>query len=204
MLDDSDIMLFPRGPHDLARPGDAMPHASTPSSRDLNRDDKPPSAGDIDVRLAPGIHMAVDSTWIKDRLCRAAGELARRESKVIARISVLVVDDARMAQLHERHSGVVGTTDVLTFDLREDSSLPVDADIVICADEAARRAGEFGHSVERELLLYCVHGLLHCMGFDDHAESDWRRMHAREDEILEAIGVGATFERGDAPGEDHA
>jgi probable rRNA maturation factor len=108
---------------------------------------------------------------------------------------VLVVDDSRMIEFHRRHSGIASTTDVLTFELRQHPSDPIEVDLVICADEASRRAAELNHSIERELLLYCVHGLLHCLGYDDHDEPNWRRMHAREDEILAAIGVGATFER---------
>ena len=46
-----------------------------------------------------------------------------------------------------------------------------------------------GHRVERELLLYCVHGLLHCLGHDDHDEAGWRAMHAREDEIERTLDV---------------
>jgi probable rRNA maturation factor len=98
-----------------------------------------------------------------------------------------------MSELHLRHSQVAGTTDVLTFDLRRDSANAIEAEIVVCADEAARRGVELGHAIERELLLYCVHGLLHCAGYDDHDEAGWQRMHAREDEILRAVGVGATF-----------
>lgn len=172
----------------------AMPHVQENSTISIREDDNQPfAADDIDVRATPGLTRRVNVKAIADDLRRAAGVFSSRERITIARISVLIVDDARMIDFHARHSSDPTTTDVLTFDLRDDASLPIDADIVVCADEAARRAVEFGHSIERELLLYCVHGLLHCAGFDDHADGDWRRMHAREDELLEAIGVGATF-----------
>ncbi len=85
----------------------------------------------------------------------------------------------------------------------------MEADIVVCADEAARRATEFDdsvagpvvHPVEQELLLYALHGVLHCAGFDDHTRQGFNAMHAEEDRILSAIGVGATFSRG-ASGHD--
>lgn len=111
-------------------------------------------------------------------------------------VELSIVDDATMAELHLFHSGVEGTTDVLTFDLREGSAGPLDVEIVVCLDEARRMAGagSGGCAVERELLLYLLHGALHCLGHDDHDPEGFARMHEREDEILRAIGVGAVFD----------
>lgn len=105
-----------------------------------------------------------------------------------------VVDDETMSTLHSRHAGETGTTDVLTFDLREDVEQPLDADIVVCIDEAGRQAATRGHAVERELLLYILHGALHCLGHDDHDDAAYLAMHREEDAVLTAIGVGRTFD----------
>jgi probable rRNA maturation factor len=106
-----------------------------------------------------------------------------------------MVDDARMDEYHRRFSGVAGTTDVLTFCGSDgpDEAGGMAVDLIVCADEAHRRAKEFGHAPEREVLLYAVHGILHCLGHDDHDPAAYERMHAEEDSILEAAGVGATF-----------
>lgn len=158
-------------------------------------EDEPPSSPEVDVRIASGVQQRFDPAWIILRLREAAQHLEQHDDLDIRRVHLLIVDDARMTHLHERHSGIADTTDVLTFDLRSDPSQPIEADIVVCADEAARCASEFGHPIERELLLYGLHGLLHCAGFDDHDQQDWKLMHAREDDILAAIGVGPTFDR---------
>jgi probable rRNA maturation factor len=105
----------------------------------------------------------------------------------------MVVDDAEMSAAHQRYSGIPGTTDVLTFDLRDHPTSPLDTDILICFDEAHRCATERAHPPARELLLYIIHGILHCLGHDDHDPDSYQLMHAREDHILEAIGVGRTF-----------
>jgi probable rRNA maturation factor len=105
-----------------------------------------------------------------------------------------------MDALHRRHTGVAGTTDVLTFDLREMGLGPLDVDIVVCLDEADRQAASRGHAVERELLLYVVHGLMHCLGHDDHEEAACARMHAAEDAVLTAIGVGPVYARPEGGG----
>lgn len=136
----------------------------------------------------------------------ARAELERRAREAMAllpagaggEVRVRIVDDAEMSAAHERYSKIAGTTDVLTFDLTEGGSArgePLDVDILVCVDEAARQGAMRGHPAERELLLYIVHGVLHCLGHDDHDDGAYARMHALEDEILEAIGVGRTFDR---------
>jgi ssRNA-specific RNase YbeY (16S rRNA maturation enzyme) len=48
--------------------------------------------------------------------------------------------------------------------------------------------------LEKEALLYALHGLLHCLGHDDHDEAAYQAMHALEDALLDAIGVGPVFD----------
>ena len=127
---------------------------------------------------------------------RAAGA----EISAAGEVRVRVVGDAEMDGLHRKHTGVAGTTDVLTFDLRDMGLGPLDVDIVVCLDEAQRQAGARGHGVERELLLYVVHGLMHCLGHDDHEEAACARMHAAEDALLTAIGVGPVYARPEGGG----
>ncbi len=154
---------------------------------------------DIVAALPGDRARGLDLQWIRVTLAAALDHVERR----VACVTVKIVDDARMRDLHERHRGSACTTDVLTFD-HSDAQGPVEADIVLCLDEAARRAAELGHSIERELVLYALHGVLHCAGFDDRTPEDFEAMHAEEDRILTAVGVGRTFDAGRAstPAED--
>lgn len=143
---------------------------------------------------------AADVAWLRDRVEMALEHLAPGRG---GEVRVVSVGDGEMTLAHARALGIDETTDVLTFDL-SDRSGPLDADIMVCVDEARRRgaggAGGAGpESARRELLLYAVHGVLHCLGHDDHDEADFERMHALEDEVLTAIGVGPVFRSGDAP-----
>lgn len=147
-------------------------------------------APDISIQLAgrwpwlgPGA-----AAWLAEHLRKAVAALERG-----GRVHLQVVDDAAMDRYHRQHSGVPGTTDVLTFP--NGSGPALDVDIIACADEAYRQSTERGHAPERELLLYAVHGVLHCLGHDDHDPEAYARMHAEEDRILAAIGVGSTFDR---------
>lgn len=142
----------------------------------------------FEVVAGRGIEDAIDLAWLRDHVASIIPML----KVAVARLAVAIVADAEMTRLHREHCGIDSTTDVLTFsDVKPGE--PIDVDIAVCVDEAKRQAAVRGHSVERELLLYVVHGLLHCAGYDDHDEASHRAMHAEEDRILSAIGVGATF-----------
>lgn len=132
--------------------------------------------------------------WLVDRAAAGVAYLGAR-----GEVRVRVVKDPEMAAAHMEYLEIEGTTDVLTFDMSEpaaDGTPLLDVDILACFDEAARQGAARGHGAERELLLYVIHGVLHCLGYDDHDDEQSAAMHAREDEILRALGVGATF----APG----
>jgi probable rRNA maturation factor len=109
-------------------------------------------------------------------------------------LSVALIGDARMSQLHEQFLGIKGPTDVLTFELEHDRRNRVTAgEVVICVPEARRQAKERGIELRMELLLYALHGMLHLCGFDDRTDRGFRTMHRREDDILTALGFGPVF-----------
>ncbi|MCA9285039.1 MAG: rRNA maturation RNase YbeY [Phycisphaerales bacterium] len=172
------------------------------------------TAGPVIVAVRAESHRgpAIDLAWIESNLVRAVERLAEgtgatadagqsrersprtRRFRVPREIDVRIVGDGRMRELHARHCGLDSTTDVLTFpgDLDELGG-PSRVDIAVCRDEAARRADASDRPVEPELLLYALHGVLHCLGYDDHEPDDYALMHEEEDRILKAIGVGPVF-----------
>jgi rRNA maturation RNase YbeY len=125
------------------------------------------------------------------RHLRAAHRLLR---PALHELSVALVGDTQMSSLHERFMDIPGPTDVLTFPLDVDArGRPVAGEVVVCVPEARRRAKEHNVPVERELLLYALHGLLHLCGYDDRTGDDFRAMHRAEDQILTRLGVGPVF-----------
>jgi len=73
-------------------------------------------------------------------------------------VSVVLLSDKRIGELHRRFMNDPTPTDVITFDHGE---------IFISTETAKRQARQFRTSLEHELRLYLVHGLLHLCGFDD-------------------------------------
>ena len=63
----------------------------------------------------------------------------------------------------------------------------------MCTDVAARESAARGHATEREILLYAVHGTLHACGYRDDSEESFRAIHAEEDRILTAGGMGSVY-----------
>lgn len=119
----------------------------------------------------------------RKRMAALVAYLVQVERVKVADVDVAVVGDREMAALNRRYHHVRGTTDVLSFNLAERGK-PVEAQIVVCADEAVRQARRRAQSPQRELLLYVVHGLLHLLGYDDTTQAKARRMHARQEEFL--------------------
>jgi probable rRNA maturation factor len=120
-----------------------------------------------------------------------------------AGLSLAVVDDARMAQLHKQYCDEPETADVLTFDMREAPGQQVEGEIVLCLDQARRQSERRGHPARLEVLLYAVHGLLHLLGYDDHDPAAAAAMHAREDELLTAAGFGPVYGHSGDAGPGH-
>jgi probable rRNA maturation factor len=144
---------------------------------------------DVDVADAAGL--GPDRlAWLRARTIDALAHL-----RCTGEVRVRVISDEEMTQAHERWMNDPTTTDVLTFDMGT-TDRRLDVDIVVCLDEAKRQADARGHEPERELLLYVVHAVLHCLGHDDHDDEAAARMHRLEDATLKAIGVGATYASG--------
>jgi probable rRNA maturation factor len=127
---------------------------------------------------------------------RPAVELAlRRHHCRRAALGIALVDDNRIAELNQRHLGRDGPTDVLSFDLGAEDTDVVDGQIAVSVETARREAQRRGHPVEAEVLLYCLHGTLHLLGYDDDNPDEAERMHAAEDELLTELGVGRVYGR---------
>lgn len=90
-------------------------------------------------------------------------------------VFIWLISDHRMASLHRKFMHQAGPTDVLTFQHGE---------IFISVETAKCHARAFGTTLERELRLYVVHGLLHLHGFDDRTQTAARTMARVQERIL--------------------
>jgi len=166
---------------------DGSPNAEPPSPRDLRC---ALAIEIIDERRALG---GAKCAWIESAAAAALGPVALAGGGIRVRI----VDDAEMAAAHERWSAKASARSVLPLAVGpaagQGAPGAVDVDILVCVDEARRQASARGLAPEYEVLLYVVHGVLHCLGHDDHDEAAAASMHAEEDRLLGAAGVGPVY-----------
>ncbi|MBN2563709.1 MAG: rRNA maturation RNase YbeY, partial [Phycisphaerae bacterium] len=137
------------------------------------------------------------SDEVSDEVRRVARRTLLAERVRRGRLDIAVIGDAEMRRQHARWLGGDGTTDVLSFDLR-DTLEPgwVEGQLLVCQSVARRRARSRRTDWRRELVLYVAHGCLHLCGYDDNAVEEATRMHDREDEILTSLGLGPAYSGG--------
>jgi len=103
-------------------------------------------------------------------------------------LHVILVSADEIAVLNGAHLGHAGSTDVIAFDLAEDMPVPGEprqiGEIYVCVDVAMAMGAKLGTGTAYELVLYCVHGMLHLAGLDDHEPADRERMRAGEARIM--------------------
>jgi len=147
------------------------------------------------AQLSVEIEWGIRTSWPAgvSTLRRTALATLEVEGFTEGNLSIAVVGKQRMARLHHEFSGIPGATDVLTFDLGTIvADQFIDGEIIVCSDIARQRSRSIKAAV-RELALYTVHGILHLVGYDDHDPAEFERMHAREDELLNRLGLGRVF-----------
>ena len=120
--------------------------------------------------------------------------LARLGIHPQAELSVLLVDEAAMTELHVKWMDEPGPTDVLSFPMDElrppkDDDVPEPGllgDVVLCPTVAHRQGLAAGHSTQDELNLLTTHGILHLLGYDHGEPVEEREMFSLQDEIVAA------------------
>ena len=108
-----------------------------------------------------------------------------------AELSIVLCDDATIHPLNRDYRGKDKPTDVLSFAQREgDFAFLEDnllGDVIISMETTRRQADERGHSVETELRVLLVHGILHLLGYDHIEDDEAEIMEAKEREILRLL-----------------
>jgi probable rRNA maturation factor len=124
------------------------------------------------------------------RLERLARAILSDVGETSAELGILFVGDRRMRYFNRRYRGKDRTTDVLAFAMREapHSSAHLLGDVVIAVPTAVRQARQSQRSLDEELTILLIHGILHLCGYDhEQNEKEASRMHRRERMILRSI-----------------
>ncbi len=118
------------------------------------------------------------------------------QSLTVKEIELIITDNRSIQELNQEYREKDRPTDVLSFPMdapfTEQSifGMPLGS-IVISADFVKQKAEEFEHTVQDELSLLFIHGLLHLLGFDH--ETDKGEMRAREKELIEQFRLPSSL-----------
>jgi len=101
-------------------------------------------------------------------------------------LELIITDDENIKKLNKEHREIDKATDVLSFPLENIEFAPIGS-IVISIDMAKKVANSLKHSVDDEITLLFIHGLLHILGYDHEANST--KMRKKEEEIIEHFNL---------------
>ena len=122
-------------------------------------------------------------------------------------LSLYFIDEETIAELNAEHMGKIGPTDVLSFPLdgveiaeaqgpgaisagparphQDHDDVPtLLGDVLVCPAVASRQCESHAGTLDDELALLVVHGVLHVLGYDHEIDADTARMRERELDIL--------------------
>lgn len=100
-------------------------------------------------------------------------------------INIALVDEKTSRQLNNNYAGHDYPTDVLSFNYDDGEEL---GDIAICLPIAQRQAAEAGNRLEDELVLLCVHGVMHVLGLDHQDKTSQARFAHTQNAIVKMLG----------------
>lgn len=126
-------------------------------------------------------------------------------------ISLAIVGEGRIRKLNKMHRGRNRVTDVLAFAnksvipylakafprLKKGEKIefiePPDnvkrlGEVIICYPRAKKQAKRLGHSLEKELTVLLIHGILHLLGYEDEkGEKEAKEMKKMGEKILKTV-----------------
>jgi len=143
------------------------------------------------------IYLTIDEQYLAmiepDLFERAAqATFQHQEISLDTSLSIVVTDDPQLHQLNQQFVGIDSPTDVLSFPagyIDPDTNSFYLGDILISYPRAREQARQAGHSVNAEVQLLVVHGILHLAGHDHDEDQDKIKMWTAQVEILSNLSV---------------
>jgi len=154
---------------------------------------------EIGISVGEGFQALIDEDWAR-KIARDVLEAEDVASPY--EVSLVFTDSETVQRLNRDYRGVDSPTDVIAFYMLpqqddKDSffALPPDGvtrlgEVIISYPQAAEQAREQGHSLDKELALLIIHGVLHLLGYDHRKPEDESKMRSKEKELLEKVFSG--------------
>lgn len=131
--------------------------------------------------MTPAVEIVVENRSGRaadnDQIAALAAAALARLGLDRGELGVALVLSREMESLNREHMGKSGPTDVLSFPLDMDTADSVGevplllGDIIICPEVAAAQAESRGGTVDAEISLLLIHGILHIAGYDHETDA---------------------------------
>jgi probable rRNA maturation factor len=152
---------------------------------------------EVNILLEEGLEIGADSGWLRHIVEKTLGF---GDLPPNVEISLLLTGQERIRELNREYRGLDQPTDVLSFGLGEEKAGdeplafigPPDGllhlgEVIISYPQAGIQAAEHGHSLEKELTVLAVHGVLHILGYDHESGDDGEAMFKLQTEIVAGL-----------------
>ena len=110
------------------------------------------------------------------------------KGRIGAEVSIVFVDDGEMRNLNRNFRGINKSTDVLAFPMNDGKFANINpqllGDVVISVPTARKQGEANGYSMERELSILLIHGVLHLLGYDHQSAREEATMRELESEYI--------------------
>ena len=132
----------------------------------------------------PQIKKRETTEWVK--------QVAASYGKKVGEIAYIFCSDEKILEVNRQYLEHDYYTDIITFDTSEYDPYNsrkgrVSADIFISLDTVLANASTYETTFNRELYRVIIHGILHCIGFDDHTPEEFQQMKQQEDVALSKL-----------------
>lgn len=106
-------------------------------------------------------------------------------------VELVIVNDEEIIDLNKEHRGKESATDVLSFPIEMDFPHAPLGSIIISIDTAKKQATSENLTLDEELKILFLHGLLHLLGFDH--ETDNGEMAEKEEFLRTELNLKTTL-----------
>ena len=120
-----------------------------------------------------------------------------------ADVSIAFVSDAQIAKWNQNYRKQKGPTDVLSFPapstrrskriqngrVSAKNAGEVLGDVAIAPETARRYARKNGRTLDNEIRILMLHGVLHLIGYDHESKSDYGQMNRIEQKLRRRLGL---------------
>ncbi len=105
---------------------------------------------------------------------------------------ICFVDKKEIQRINKKYRNINMSTDVITFAFRDQNKsfdLPLLGEIYICMDIAKQQAKENNNSLNREICLLFVHGILHLLKIHHDTQKDYNKVVKIQQHLLEKANI---------------